>query len=86
MLLVYLLIIKINIIKGDFNGSLMSSITGNRLNLGKLIKVKAVTLDNILNDFSSNNPISIDLLSLDAEGYELQILNGLNMIYFIIYF
>ena len=69
-------------VMGDFNGSLMSSVDGKRMNnsnSNKLTKVKATTLENILNDVSSDNPISIDLLSLDTEGYELQILNGLNI-------
>lgn len=64
---------------GDFNGSLMSSIDGKRNNSKKLCKVKAITLEKILDSLSIDSTISIDLLSLDTEGYELQILNGLNL-------
>lgn len=63
-------------ISGDFNGNLMSSIDGKRLNNSSDIKVKATTLEKILNTL---NPEKIDLLSLDTEGYELPILKGLNL-------
>jgi len=64
---------------GDFNGSLMSSIDGKRNNSKNLTKVKASTLENILNSVLSDSTISIDFLSLDTKGYELEILNGLNL-------
>jgi len=64
---------------GDFNGSLMSSVNGNRNNSRNLTKVKASTLMNILDSALSDSTISIDFLSLDTEGYELKILNGLDL-------
>lgn len=62
----------------------MASVGGLRLvnyiteNVDKSIlkSVPALTLDTIL---STNKVTSIDLLSLDAEGYEFEILNGLNL-------
>ena len=53
----------------------MSSVDGNRLNRSKLYDVKSRTLTSILDEFNVN---SIDLFSLDVEGYELNVLKGLN--------
>lgn len=64
-------------ISGDFTGSLMASIDSKRLHSNISIQVKASTLTKILD--SIEPPITnIDLLSLDTEGYELLILQGLN--------
>jgi FkbM family methyltransferase len=64
-------------ISGDFNNmQLMASINGTRLNRTNLIQVKAITLANLLDQHETNN---IDFLSLDAEGYELNIIKGLNL-------
>jgi FkbM family methyltransferase len=64
-------------IYGDFsNDSLMASIDGIRNNNSNLIKVKAITLEQILNKYDCKQ---IDFLSLDTEGYELNILEGLNL-------
>jgi FkbM family methyltransferase len=63
-------------IQGDFNGNLMSSVNGARLSSTSVLSVKTTTLEKILD---SNNVTSIDLLSLDTEGYELNILKGLNL-------
>lgn len=41
------------------------------------VKVAARTLESILNDLEK--PIEIDFLSLDVEGYELEVLKGLNL-------
>jgi FkbM family methyltransferase len=65
-------------IYGDFDGNLMSSVNGKRLQNNNLVEVKAITLEKIL-DEHKNNENEIDLLSLDCEGYELQILKGLNL-------
>tara|TARA_Y100000385_G_scaffold277566_1_gene324694 strand:+ start:1605 stop:1838 length:234 start_codon:yes stop_codon:yes gene_type:complete len=54
----------------------MSSVDGKRLNRNNLSSVKAITLNKILNFYNVNN---IDFLSLDTEGYELNILNGLDL-------
>lgn len=68
---------KEDIIQGDFNdGSLMGSINGKRNDNKNLIDSKASTLEFILD--SVNTPF-IDFLSLDTEGYEYDILCGLNL-------
>jgi hypothetical protein len=59
----------------------MSSVNGERLNnynSSSIIKVKAITLEKILDQYLEDG-IIIDILSLDTEGYELNILNGLNL-------
>ena len=75
---------KDEFILGDFDLpsndqiSLMSSIEGKRLHSStqNLIKVPVSTLTNILD----KQPISeIDLLSLDVEGYEYEVLKGLDL-------
>lgn len=71
-------------ISGDFNGSLISSINAERYkgynnnvdNRNILTKVKCFTLNSILNRLDIEK---IDLLSLDVEGYELEVLQGLNL-------
>jgi FkbM family methyltransferase len=68
---------KKDFVWGDFSdNNPMGSINGTRIRSNKLIKVKATTLEKILDE---NNGKNIDLLSLDTEGYELEILKGLNM-------
>lgn len=61
---------------GDFNGNLMSSINGTRLNSNNLVSANTITLSNAIDKYLDN--ADIDLLSLDAEGYEFEILRGLN--------
>jgi FkbM family methyltransferase len=67
-----------NTISGDFNGNLMSSVGGIRTESQHkpLTEVAAFTLENLLDKCSFP---SIDFLSLDTEGYELEVLNGLNL-------
>lgn len=66
-----------NYILGDFkNNHPMSSINGLRLGNKDLVKVKTITLEKILDEYCNTD---IDFLSLDAEGYELEILKGLNL-------
>lgn len=67
----------LNTAYGDFNdGILMASIDSKRLNNNNQCCVEALTLENILNNYNIKN---IDFLSLDTEGYELNILMGLNL-------
>lgn len=54
----------------------MGSIDGLRTNSKSLVKTPAITLEKILDKCQINN---IDFLSLDTEGYELNILKGLNL-------
>jgi FkbM family methyltransferase len=68
---------KDDFVYGDFQqNSLMASINGERLGSNSLTQVKAITLEHILD---SQNITTIDFLSLDTEGYELNILKGLNL-------
>ena len=63
-------------IDGDFNGHMMSSVNGARTNNTMLTRVNVATLEKILDTFNAG---SIDFLSLDTEGYEYEILCGLNL-------
>jgi FkbM family methyltransferase len=63
-------------VNGDFDGSLMSSVNGVRLNKSELVDVPSRTLNSVLKEFGIR---SFDLLSLDAEGYEFAILKGFNI-------
>lgn len=63
-------------IEGDFDGNMMSSVDGKRLDRNNNVKVKVITLEKICEDYNLSH---IDLLSLDTEGYELNILKGLNL-------
>lgn len=68
---------KEDYIKGDFeDNNPMGSINGHRIGRKNLIKVKAITLEKILDEHCRTN---IDFLSLDTEGYEFEILKGLNL-------
>uniref|UniRef100_A0A6C0E6T5 Methyltransferase FkbM domain-containing protein n=1 Tax=viral metagenome TaxID=1070528 RepID=A0A6C0E6T5_9ZZZZ len=62
---------------GDFVGALMSSVDGLRLKTADLVSVPANTLTSILDRVAGIE--TIDLLSLDTEGYELDILKGLDL-------
>jgi FkbM family methyltransferase len=64
-------------VEGDFNGDVMNSINGSRLQQAATVRVQARTLESILDEAGA--PASIDLLSLDTEGYELPILRGMNL-------
>ena len=67
---------------GDFNSVTMSSVNGKRLNTPntKLIEVKSITLEKVLDDyFNENGEKNIDFISIDTEGYELEVLKGLNL-------
>jgi FkbM family methyltransferase len=64
-------------VEGDFTGDLMSSVDGKRLGSPTRIQVPAKTLTSILDAASA--PASFDLLSLDTEGYELAVLEGLDL-------
>lgn len=63
------------IIKGDFDGSPMSSVDGKRRNLQANIEVECRTLQSIIDESMFKK---IDFLSLDVEGYELEVLKGID--------
>ncbi len=62
-------------IKGDFNGKPMSSVNGLRRNRQANITIDAKTLQTIINETTFKN---IDFLSLDVEGYEMEVLCGID--------
>jgi FkbM family methyltransferase len=67
-----------NTAKGNFgNNSLMASIDGKRQKGfdNSSIEIQVSTLEKILDEVNVKN---IDLLTLDVEGYELEVLQGLN--------
>jgi len=71
---------KHDIVHGNFSGnSLMGSVDGLRQKGfdNSLISVKALSLEKIL-DMNIEITQKIDFLSLDVEGYELNVLKGLN--------
>jgi len=68
-------------IYGDFYGSFLASIGGERLNArdhvkGEIYAVPSRTLNSILEEL---NIEGIDLFSLDVEGYELEVLKGFDI-------
>lgn len=65
------------VVKGDFNGHAMSSINGTRLNSSNLVEVQARTLQSIIDESEFKK---IDFLSLDVEGYELDVLKGIDLL------
>ena len=65
-------------IEGDFTQSwLMGSVAGTRRPVGALCSVPACTLESVLDQ--GGCPARFDLLSLDVEGYELNVLKGLDL-------
>jgi len=66
-----------NTIVGDFYGHPMNSVGGKRLNnqINSNIEVPAYTLIEVL---TSLNIDKIDAMFIDAEGYEMEILRGLD--------
>jgi len=70
---------KYHTIKGNFiYNSLMGSVNGERQKDINLNEVEALTLEKILDD-NIEVTQDIDFLSLDVEGYELNVLKGLNL-------
>jgi len=61
---------------GDFWGHTMGSVNGTRCNTYQLIKTPSITLNKVL---KLNDIDHIDFLSLDVEGYELNVLKGLDL-------
>jgi FkbM family methyltransferase len=63
-------------IRGDFSGHLMSSVSGARRAKDEIMTdVQARTLQSILDECNLGD---IDFLSLDTEGYELEVLKGID--------
>jgi len=65
-------------IKGDFDGNCMGSVNGNRLNRSPFLEVRAITVDSMLKEYDISN---VDLFVLDVEGYELNVLKGIDFDY-----
>jgi len=70
---------KYTTIMGDFDGHPMSSPDGKRRNhfFASNVEVPAITLTEILDHYNIGK---IDFFSLDVEGYELEVLRGLNFL------
>jgi FkbM family methyltransferase len=66
---------KGNTLTGDFDGHLMSSVGGLRRSNSNQVTVPVQTLTSLL---ERHKLTDVDFLSLDAEGYELSILKGLD--------
>lgn len=65
-------------IQGDFQNNMpTSSVNGLRNESNSLTQVNAYTLDSLLETYAKDAPI--DLISLDVEGYELEVLKGLSL-------
>lgn len=60
---------------GDFDGNLMSSLNGARLDRSPSEKVLIRSLQSILDEVNIHH---IDLLNLDTEGHEMKILEGID--------
>jgi FkbM family methyltransferase len=67
---------KVDTLTGDFDGSPMSSVGGNRLNRPAAVTVNAVSLDNIFSTHFQSR--TVDLMSIDVENYELNVLRSLD--------
>ena len=62
-------------VEGDFDGDLMSSIEGNRLNRPAETIVLMRSLQSVLNE---ENIDRVNFFSLDVEGFELNVLRGID--------
>jgi len=60
---------------GDFDGRLMSSVNGLRSGRTLMVEIKMRSLQSILDEFGVRH---VNLFSLDTEGYELNILKGID--------
>ena len=65
-------------IHGDFDGHPMGSVDGNRLHRNPFLSINARTIDSILKE---NNISKVDLFIIDVEGYELNVLKGIDFNY-----
>ena len=63
-------------ITGDFDGNPMSSIAGTRLNRSAAVTVKATSLTKIFAEHFQG--VTVDLMSIDVENYELNVLRSLD--------
>ena len=63
-------------VMGNFNGHAMSSVGGDRLNDSNLVSVEARTLQSIIDESGFDK---INFLSLDVEGYEFEVLKGIDL-------
>jgi FkbM family methyltransferase len=60
-------------VEGDFDGYPMGSVGGTRLGRSASVRVPARTLQSLLDEHGVDH---VDFLSLDAEGFESEILHG----------
>ena len=64
---------KEDFIEGDFNGITIVYVGGKRLNCNNIVKVKAKTLEKILDETVDKEDF-IDFISIDTEEYELEVI------------
>jgi FkbM family methyltransferase len=62
-------------IRGDFNGSPMSSVGGKRRNFYPEVEIVSKSLQSVIDETEYKK---INFLSLDVEGYELEVLKGID--------
>jgi len=67
---------NVETITGDFDGNPMSSIAGKRLNRSAKVTVKATSLTKVFAEHFQN--VTVDLISIDVENYELNVLRSLD--------
>lgn len=61
---------------GDYDDQILSGHKKRILNDGNFIEVPAITMDSLLD---KHDITSIDFFSLDVEGYEISVLNGMDL-------
>lgn len=64
---------------GDYDDEILSGHKKRILNDGNFIEVPSTTMDSLL---SKHNITSIDFFSLDVEGYEISVLNGMDLSFY----
>jgi len=66
------------VFRGDFDGSLTGSINGTKRKNNANVEVKCSCLDTFLREHEIK---TVDLFSLDVEGYEVDVLKGIDFTY-----
>jgi FkbM family methyltransferase len=60
---------------GDYQDDNLLYHKNKKITENEIIEVPAITIDKLLND---HNILNVDFFSLDVEGYEISVLNGMN--------
>ena len=67
---------NVSTLTGDFDGNPMSSVGGSRLNRSAAVSVAAVSLSYVFASYFRE--VTVDLMSIDVENYELKVLRSLD--------